>query len=240
MCGFLFFSQRKSTGAHRDPSGRSSTGRSNPKNTCLVTAGSGTLEKSKKFMGTRNFKFGAPARTCLPEPVPRYSHSYVHAAAGFGKALGPRAVVRVVLTLQLDSKDLSPSAAQMSLATSVQANFAAGKCRSVLRMGNKIQLRAGVGYLPVARCSPMSTALTLRMRSLVHYPLPLHVSFRSRALSSSRGIWGFLDAVQGRKMVGKDQKGNTYWEVKNPGGNPDPKREIDYIEKHLVSSPLPT
>jgi len=63
---------------------------------------------------------------------------------------------------------------------------------------------------------------------------------QQRALSSGqRGVWGLLDAVQGKKMIGKDKHGNTYWEVSNPGQNPNPKREIDYFEKRMVH-PLPS
>ena len=68
----------------------------------------------------------------------------------------------------------------------------------------------------------------------------------ARQLSSGggrSGIWGLLDAVQGRKLAGRDKHGNTYWEVANPGGKPDPytkvptdpKRQIDYSQKELVS-----
>ena len=58
---------------------------------------------------------------------------------------------------------------------------------------------------------------------------------QQRALSSGhRGVWGLLDAVQGKKMIGKDKHGNTYWEVSNPGQNPNPKREIDYFEQRMV------
>lgn len=46
-------------------------------------------------------------------------------------------------------------------------------------------------------------------------------------------MWGFLDVVQGRTQIGKDQAGNTFWEVSNPGGKPDPKREVDYVEKQM-------
>jgi hypothetical protein len=53
--------------------------------------------------------------------------------------------------------------------------------------------------------------------------------------SGGRGVWAFLDAVQGKTLIGKDQHGNTYWEVANPGRKPDPIREIDYAEKHMVS-----
>ena len=60
---------------------------------------------------------------------------------------------------------------------------------------------------------------------------------QQRALSSGqRGVWGLLAAVQGKKMIGKDKHGNTYWEVSNPGQNPNPKREIDYFEKRMVRS----
>ena len=66
----------------------------------------------------------------------------------------------------------------------------------------------------------------------------------ARQLSTGWGLWGILDAVQGRKMVGKDAHGNTYWEVANPGGKldpytkipTDPKREIEYFENELVSA----
>ena len=59
---------------------------------------------------------------------------------------------------------------------------------------------------------------------------------RQLSLQVGRGVWGLMDAVQGKTMIGKDRHGNTYWEVKNPGGNPNPKREIDYIEKQMVSA----
>lgn len=58
--------------------------------------------------------------------------------------------------------------------------------------------------------------------------------------SGGRGIWGILDAVQGKKMIGKDRFGNTYWEVANPGRKPDPIREVDYAEKQMVSLARPT
>jgi hypothetical protein len=47
-----------------------------------------------------------------------------------------------------------------------------------------------------------------------------------------RGIWNWLS---GRKMVGKDLFGNVYWEIPNPGGTPNPRREVNYAEKNLVS-----
>lgn len=46
-----------------------------------------------------------------------------------------------------------------------------------------------------------------------------------------------LRCVPGSQFMGKDQHGNTYWEIKNPGGKPDPKRQIDYVEKNMVSPP---
>ena len=81
-----------------------------------------------------------------------------------------------------------------------------------------------------------------RPRQLMKTTLPEQQKWyaaRQRALSSGRGVWGFFDAVQGKKMIGKDQHGNTYWEVANPGGNPNPKREIDYFEKNMVRAPAP-
>ena len=52
-------------------------------------------------------------------------------------------------------------------------------------------------------------------------------------------LWGMLDAVRGRKQIGTDQNGNTFWEIANPGapkGQPDPIREVHYVEKQMVSA----
>jgi NADH:ubiquinone oxidoreductase subunit len=52
-------------------------------------------------------------------------------------------------------------------------------------------------------------------------------------LELKRGIWNWFD---GRKLVGKDTLGNSYWEVENKGGTPNPKREVKYAEKNLVTA----
>lgn len=90
--------------------------------------------------------------------------------------------------------------------------------------------RASVALLAGALTRPLSSGLSVHRR-----PAPL-ASARARHLSGGRGVWGFMDAVKGKTMIGKDRHGNTYWQVKNPGGNPDPKREIDYNEKQMVSA----
>jgi len=91
--------------------------------------------------------------------------------------------------------------------------------------------RGALATLPWGGVAPW-----VQMRRLPHKSL-LPAEWRSLAVGTpgGRGIWGILDAVQGKKMIGKDRSGNTYWEVANPGRKPDPIREVDYVEKQMVS-----
>ena len=79
-------------------------------------------------------------------------------------------------------------------------------------------------------------AARVRAHGTKHRPRP-SVRLLASGAAGGRGVWAFLDAVQGKTLIGKDQHGNTYWEVSNPGRKPDPIREIDYAEKHMVSLP---
>ena len=56
-----------------------------------------------------------------------------------------------------------------------------------------------------------------------------------KAHHARRGIWNWL---VGRKLVGRDTLGNSYWEFENKGGTPDPRREVFYDEKNLVKKVL--
>ncbi|EKX53402.1 hypothetical protein GUITHDRAFT_101104 [Guillardia theta CCMP2712] len=44
------------------------------------------------------------------------------------------------------------------------------------------------------------------------------------------GFVGMFDRMMGKKMVGKDRDGNTYWEIWNPHGKFNPRREIRYAK----------
>jgi hypothetical protein len=75
-------------------------------------------------------------------------------------------------------------------------------------------------------CIAMPLTSSLLSRKTVVIALP------ARQLS----LWGMLDAVRGRKQIGTDQNGNTFWEISNPKGQPDPIREVHYVEKQMVSA----
>ena len=76
---------------------------------------------------------------------------------------------------------------------------------------NRMLLKA----LQMPRC-------TVQMRKLC-IAMPLTSSLRSGntvviALPARQlSLWGMLDAVRGRKQIGTDQNGNTFWEISNPG-----------------------
>eukprot|EP00960_Hanusia_phi_P047329 758341-Hanusia_phi.AAC.3 len=58
-----------------------------------------------------------------------------------------------------------------------------------------------------------------------------------------RGIVSFLQGLsnrmQGKKLIGEDQHGNKFWEISNPGGIPNPKREVEFVSKDMVQAPWP-
>ncbi|EKX33832.1 hypothetical protein GUITHDRAFT_166370 [Guillardia theta CCMP2712] len=60
---------------------------------------------------------------------------------------------------------------------------------------------------------------------------------RCRELGT-RSIVSYLQAlsnrIQGKKFIGADEHGNKFWEIANPGGVPDPKREIEFVSKDMV------
>ena len=62
---------------------------------------------------------------------------------------------------------------------------------------------------------------------VLQHQLPNFSSHRARSFWNS--TW-----TDGKRLVGRDAIGNTYWEIDNPGCTPNPRREIDYAEKQLV------
>ena len=86
-----------------------------------------------------------------------------------------------------------------------------------------------------------ATRCTVKMAKLC-IAVPITSSLRSGktvviALPARQlSLWGMLDAVRGRKQIGTDQNGNTFWEISNPKGQPDPIREVHYVEKQMVSA----
>lgn len=60
---------------------------------------------------------------------------------------------------------------------------------------------------------------------------------------SLSSLWGsfvrMIDRSDGRKCVGKDRAGNTFWVIPDPGNDPDPRRHIEYAgaDTGLVSQP---
>ena len=56
--------------------------------------------------------------------------------------------------------------------------------------------------------------------------------------TGTRSIVSYLQAlsnrIQGKKFIGADEHGNKFWEIANPGGVPDPKREVEFVSKDMV------
>ena len=42
--------------------------------------------------------------------------------------------------------------------------------------------------------------------------------------------------MDGRKCVGEDAAGNKFWEIPAPGQIPNPRREIEYNARDMVST----
>ena len=88
---------------------------------------------------------------------------------------------------------------------------------------------------PFALCG-MASAAWFRQRVFAH-ARSHSAAWRLQSVRTrmSGWLWGKVDAFMNEEktLIGEDAAGNQFWEIPNPGGHPDPRREVSFPSPDL-------